>query len=77
MRNSQKSHSVSPMRLSREEEVKFINSQITCMFPGCQRSFLSNGGLTKHQKSVHADWVSEDEEGQSWLMGHLEYVDRH
>jgi len=60
------------MLLLREEEVKLINSQITCMFPGCLRSFNTNGGLTKHQKSVHADWVSEDEEGQSWLRGHLD-----
>ncbi|KAH9033904.1 hypothetical protein EDB85DRAFT_2073730 [Lactarius pseudohatsudake] len=45
----------------REEQTAIENSYIRCSFPHCQRSFLTDLGLKKHQLLVHPNWNPEDD----------------
>ena len=54
-----------------QQEAILIDSCIPCLFPGCLRYFCTNGGLTKHQRSLHPNWDPEDEEGLSLDSEHL------
>jgi len=48
----------------KEDEARLMDLYIPCTFPGCLKAFQTNGGLTRHLRSIHPNWVPVDEEGQ-------------